>query len=158
VNCWTISQHESYALWKIYLGGSKAGVAIRTTISKLRNSINSVKQDFDEDIFIGKVQYSDFIDEPSNRFKIITTKNKFYDYENELRLIIINYPLSEGGIKVPYNISYGKFVQVNNEKLINEIYLSPFVGNWFVSVFINTIKKIAPYLCKNIRVSLIKDI
>ncbi len=27
INCWTINRDESYALWKIYLGGAKAGVA-----------------------------------------------------------------------------------------------------------------------------------
>ena len=40
LNCWTINQHESYALWKIYLGGDKSGVAIKTTVSKLERVSN----------------------------------------------------------------------------------------------------------------------
>ena len=39
LNCWSIDRFESYALWKIYLGGSKAGVAIRTSVSRLRKAL-----------------------------------------------------------------------------------------------------------------------
>ena len=31
INCWSINPHESYALWKIYLGGERNGVAIKST-------------------------------------------------------------------------------------------------------------------------------
>lgn len=30
LNCWSLQTGESYALWKIYLGGAKAGVAIKS--------------------------------------------------------------------------------------------------------------------------------
>ncbi len=36
VNCWSIGRHESYALWKIYLRGGKAGVAIRSNFSHVK--------------------------------------------------------------------------------------------------------------------------
>ena len=39
VNCWSFGRYESYALWKIYLGGSKAGVAIRSSVSRLKKAI-----------------------------------------------------------------------------------------------------------------------
>ncbi|RKE95203.1 hypothetical protein BXY80_1389 [Ichthyenterobacterium magnum] len=49
-----------------------------------------------EDIFLSRVKYTDFIkDEPENRFNVITTKNKFYEYEKELRLFIFYYPKIE---------------------------------------------------------------
>ncbi len=41
INCWSINPHESYALWKIYLGGEKNGVAVRSTIS-MRISANPI--------------------------------------------------------------------------------------------------------------------
>ena len=61
INCWSINPAESYALWKIYLGGSKSGVAIKSNVSNLRKSILQGKDGYDEDIYLGKVSYSDYI-------------------------------------------------------------------------------------------------
>ena len=41
LNCWTINRNESYALWKIYLKGSNGGLAIKSTVSKLKKSIEN---------------------------------------------------------------------------------------------------------------------
>jgi len=57
INCWSASPHESYALWKIYLGGEKDGIAIRSTVSKLRRSIEKGEDEYPEEFFIGKVKY-----------------------------------------------------------------------------------------------------
>lgn len=158
LNCWTINQSESYALWKIYLGGSKSGVAIRTTVSKLTKAINNAVDEYDEDIYISKVKYTDFIkEEPENRFNVITTKNKFYDYEKELRLFIFHYPFSEGGKRPPYDINIGRRLKVDISELIDEIYISPFVGKWFDKTLIKIINKINPDLSKRIKNSEILD-
>lgn len=158
LNCWTISQHESYALWKIYLGGAKTGVAIKTTVGKLTRAIKNGKDPFDEDIFISRVNYSDFIkDKPEDRFNVITTKNNFYEYEKELRLFIFNYPLSEGGTKTPYNLAIGRRYKVDIQELIDEIYLSPFTGRWFDHTLNELIKKINPELSRKIKNSEILD-
>lgn len=62
LNCWTISKHVSYALWKIYLGDPKSGVAIKTTVSRLENAIRKGRDPYDEDIYMSKVKYTDLID------------------------------------------------------------------------------------------------
>lgn len=158
LNCWTINQHESYALWKIYLGGSKSGVAIKTTVSKLERAIKKGEDPFDEDIYISKVIYTDFIkEEPESRFNVTTTKNKFYEYENELRLFIFNYPRSEGGTETPYDISIGRRLKVDINELIDEIYLSPFTGQWFDKTLVDTIDRFNPELKKKIKNSEILD-
>ena len=158
LNCWTINQHESYALWEIYLGGAKSGVAIKTTVSKLERAIRIGNDPYDEDIFISKVNYTDFInDEPESRFNVTTTKNKFYEYENELRLFIFNYQKYEGGTKTPYDISIGRRVKVDVNELIDEIYLSPFTGQWFDKTMINIIEKYNPDLKIKIKNSEILD-
>lgn len=158
LNCWTISQHESYALWKIYLGGAKSGVAIKTTVSRLENAIRKGRDPFDEDIYMSKVKYTDFIkDEPGSRFNVITTKNKFYEYENEIRLFIFNYQLSEGGTIPPYDISIGRRVKIDIRELIDEIYLSPFTGKWFDKTLIEIIEKFDPALKNRIKNSEIQD-
>lgn len=158
LNCWTINQSESYALWKIYLGGSKSGVAIKSTVSKLKRAIEKGNDTFKEDIFMSKVKYTDFIkDEPENRFNVITTKNRFYDYENELRLFIFHYPKSEGQISTPYNISTGRRMKIDINELIDEIYLSPFVGKWFDKTIIEILNKVNPTLNQKITNSEILD-
>ncbi len=158
LNCWTINQNESYALWKIYLSGAKSGVAIRTTVGKLSRAIENGKEQFDEDIFIAQVNYTDFIkDRPDNRFNVITTKNKFYEYEKELRLFIFHYHLSEGGEIPPYDVRIGRRFRVDIEELIDEIYLSPFTGRWFDNTMIELIRQINPDLRKRIKNSEILD-
>lgn len=158
LNCWTINQSESYALWKIYLGGAKSGVAIKTTVSKLRKAIKNGGDPFEEDIYISKVKYTDFIkEEPENRFNVITTKNKYYDFEKELRLFICHYPKSEGGIDTPYDISVGRRLKVDLNELVDEIYLSPFVGKWFDKTLIEILNNVNTNFSKQIKNSEILD-
>lgn len=158
VNCWSLGRHESYALWKIYLDGSKAGVAIRTNFSRLKKSITSAYDDFPEDFYAGTVQYKDFLPEHElNRFRLITTKREFYSYEQELRLFILHYPRSEGGIKTPYDLGFGRQVSVDLDTLIDQIYLSPFVAPWFGEALEKIIQKASPNLASRITVSSIRD-
>ena len=158
VNCWSIGRHESYALWKIYLGGANAGVAIKTNISKLKKSISRTKNNFQEDIYIGQVKYTNYLpDENPSRFKLVTTKRQFYEYENELRLFILKFPLSEGGVKTPYDINIGRHINVDLETMVNKIYLSPFAGSWFRDTIEQTVQKVVPNLSGKIESSLIID-
>src|SRR5690242_5783539 len=41
INCWASSEHESHALWRVYCGASE-GVAIQTTLGKLRDSVGGL--------------------------------------------------------------------------------------------------------------------
>ena len=127
INCWSISPHESYALWKIYLGNEKNGVAIRSTISALRKAVQIGGDLYPEEFFLGKVKYKTHLkpDELA-RLSIITTKKPYYDFEKELRLFIINYPRSEGGTVTPYDIKDGRTVRVDLETMIKQVYVSPF--------------------------------
>lgn len=158
LNCWSINRYESYALWKIYLDGSKTGVAIKTTVSKLKKALEDGKEQFPEDIYIGEVKYRDYIPgDQLNRFSILTTKNQFYKFENELRLFILNYPKSEGGHDTPYNLEIGRKYSVDINTLIDQIYLSPFAGNWFEDAFKKTIDKVSPNLANRIVLSEVQD-
>ncbi|MGT3242621.1 hypothetical protein ACVSUJ_08510 [Yersinia enterocolitica] len=130
INCWSINQHESYALWKIYLGGDTDGVAIKSTISKLKRSVILGGDTYPEEFFIGKVRYKRHLNYSElARTSIITTKKPFYDFEKEVRLFILNCPQSEGGTKPPYDIRVGREVKVNLHELIHEIYISPFASD-----------------------------
>ncbi|MBW2185156.1 MAG: hypothetical protein JRG71_01770 [Deltaproteobacteria bacterium] len=127
INCWSVNPHENYALWKIYLGGEKNGVAIKSTVSKLRKSVEQGRDPYPETFFIGKVKYKKHLEHDElSRLNIITTKKPFYDFEKELRVFILNYPRSEGGTVPPYDISVGRNVKVDLKHLIHQVYVSPF--------------------------------
>lgn len=127
VNCWSVRPDESYALWKIYLDGEKNGVAVRSTVSKLRTAIEDGKDPIPEEFFIGKVRYQRHVKpEDLERLPLIITKKPYYDFEDELRVIILNYPRSEGGHNTSYNIKDGRSVRVDVPRLIQRIYISPF--------------------------------
>ena len=156
VNCWTLKTHESFALWKIYVGNGP-GVAIRTTISKLKKSINETNQDFDEHISIAQVRYRETSEYPFSRLYSTITKKPFYDFEDELRMMILNFPLHLNGYEVPYNLNIGRTVKINPKELISEIYISPFISKEYRKIVENAIVKIAPYLHGRFKISNIKD-
>ena len=163
VNCWTISREESYALWKIYLDGAKAGVAIKSTVSNLKNSIINNKSN-SKKLYMGKVKYGD-ISNPNdlNRINIITTKKKYYEYENELRLFFLEDPeinsnkkfFKNGMLKI--DLDSGKYLSVDIKTLIDEIYVSPFCDKWFFNSFKSLVKEIVPKLSEKVVNSSIKD-
>ena len=48
-NCWSAEEEESYALWKIYLGGQRLGFAVKSTVGRLIDAIDKacVKKNID---------------------------------------------------------------------------------------------------------------
>jgi hypothetical protein len=156
VNCWSLKRHESFALWKIYVDNSP-GVAIKATISDLKKSINLAHQDFDEDISIAEVKYQDILDDSFSRIEATITKKKFYDFENELRMIILNFPLSNGGYEVPYDITIGRYINVRTNVLLKEIYISPFLNSSYRNTISQTLITLAPFLKNRIKESKISE-
>lgn len=156
VNCWTLKTFESFALWKIYVGNGP-GVAIRTTVSNLKNSINQTKQEFDEDISLAQVRYRDTIEYPFSRIYATITKKPFYDFEQEMRLMIFNFPLHLNGYEVPYDMSVGRSVKIDPSQLISQVFISPFISESFRSNIETAIVRIAPYLKGRFKMSSIKE-
>ena len=158
INCWTAGEEESYALWKIYLGGQSLGFAVKSTVGRLVNAIEQGNDDYPEDYFIGQVDYNENLpDQGMHRLKLLTRKMPFYKYENEIRLIILNYPRSEGGSKTPYPLNVGRYVSVNTETLIECAYISPFAPSWFYDTIATVIEKIDPLVRQRFVKSRIKD-
>ena len=120
---WHENKKENYALWKIYLGNHPEGVAIKTSVGNLRNILN-VRSN--SDFYIGKVNYDSkkiniFKDKESNH-TIILRKKEEYIYEQEIRIYTLNEKHTD-----PFF-----YLQLSNiEDLVEELWVSPFVGNWF---------------------------
>ncbi len=120
---WHENKKENYALWKIYLGNHPEGIAIKTSVGNLRNILN-VRPN--SDFYIGRVNYDSkkiniFKDKESNH-TIILRKKEEYIYEQEIRIYTINEK----------HLDPFFYLQLSNIKdLVEELWVSPFVGNWF---------------------------
>ena len=132
VNCWHINDGESDAMWRLYLKTNE-GVAIKTTVSKLKESF----LELDEDVFISRVRYLDFendiwyhkYDYPItgyNMFSPMVHKRKAFIHENELRIF---QKLQEPENDIDYwekaSNNIGKFIQCNIHNLIEKVILPP---------------------------------
>jgi hypothetical protein len=156
LNCWTIDHDESYALWKIYLSGSKSGIAIKTNVKKLIDSFTNPTYTDDYDIYLEKVVYEDFIGEPVDLLGALTTKRKCYKYETELRLILRKETTNDK-LTGKTMTRLGITSHINPEILIDQIYLSPFAGKSFNKIIKQTLELINPVYVQKIMKSEIDD-
>jgi hypothetical protein len=131
ISCWHLAEHESVAMWKIY-SSEHAGIAIKTTIGKLKKSCTDEKQQ----IHIGEVEYID--DHFSYKEHYISPlhwgglsqaciKRRSFEYEKEVRLIECNQKSPE------YS-----YVDLDLQ-FIEEIRLSPLMKD----AFVDTIKALS---------------
>lgn len=127
ISCWFMSDHESAAMWKLYLQGSD-GIAIRTTYDSLVKALAPSSLS----IGITTVQYVDYHLTPisfGNIFFPFTYKRISFEHEKELRAIIwaaedANRPqVEEGAMGVP--------VMIEPAELIRAIHVSPTAPRWF---------------------------
>lgn len=123
-NCWHINEHESVAMWKIFLN-SNSGVAIQSTYSRLHECFNTIKNP----IYLSIIQYKDFDSNSidwnwGNYINRLLHKRCHYSFEQELRAIIRcedGFNFDEGGAKLSIDIN----------SLIENIYISPSSPKWF---------------------------
>lgn len=168
LNSWSLGSHESYALWKIYLGGATTGVAIKSTVSSV---CSSLEKDKDISIKVGRVNYKkDFIESEELRDEdFILTKLEYYKYEEELRFFYPSSPPLSSVVKLEQTSSVfdhflsslgqdsTKEVDVDLKTLIHEIYISPFMVRNFKRTLKELIEKFAPRLDVPIHHSSVKD-
>lgn len=140
-NCWNkFNGQESYALWKIYTD-EESGVAIKTTVGKLKKALNNKK------INVYAMQYIDSFENKNTEVKFPKVGYKFqdcevqtpirevykikpYSYEEEIRALFLDFSGEEPG----------KNVSIDLNELIESVYVSPFAGGWFANLIKETIK------------------
>lgn len=137
INCWHMNDFESAAMWKLYLK-SNEGIAIQSSFDSLVNSLNDSKVI----THIGTVNYADYENDFiswGNGFVAYLHKRKSFEHEKELRAIIWEpegenkgiVDLNQGGVKV----------EVNLNKLIHNIYVSPDSPLWLTLLIKDTCEK-----------------
>jgi hypothetical protein len=113
VNCWTLDESESLAMWMIYCRG-QGGVALRSSVGKLRQL----------PCLPGRVIYIDhdrYDDHNLDYRGIFFRKRKHFSYEREYRLLIENKD----------NAAPVQRVHVNWDDIVDEILISPYTPPWF---------------------------
>lgn len=157
VNCWHINEHESAAMWKLYMK-SDEGVAIQSTVGRL---IESAKKSTDA-IYIGEIDYIDYATDSFRRwngFNAIVRKRRSFAHERELRALIwkpgdmqaVNYEYMTKGMgsqimKIPdFSAAYkdhahGIDVPSNIKELIEHLYVCPSSPAWFAGLVSDTAK------------------
>jgi hypothetical protein len=151
INCWHMNEHESAAMWKLYLK-SNEGIAVQSIYRDLRESIID-----DEKVYIGMVKYIDYekesishyYDTPSvndcifNGFSPFVHKRKSFEHEQEVRALIEKPPTTSEE-KIGYyqdTIAHGIKVRVNVERLVEKIYIAPSAPNWLSDLVKSIAKK-----------------
>lgn len=129
LNCWSINDHESAALWKIHTNNNQ-GVAIQSTFQKFVDSFHKT----DRLVNVGKVKYLDYEHESFGLNNVVLPflhKRKSFEYENEIRAIIEEYPdelIPEEFEKISKK---GIYIDVDLNVLIESICIAPSAQPWF---------------------------
>jgi hypothetical protein len=160
INPWHYNEYESAAMWNLY-SHENAGIAIQSTTTRLSKSF---RDNNDDTIWIGKVQYLDFskdwMNEWNNLFQAFVTKRKSFEYESEIRAVtclpddrmssqwIVKKPNRErvssakGRILNPADLTdKGKYVNANLQTLIEKVYIAPYAESWFEEVVESLLSK-----------------
>lgn len=135
INCWHINDFESTAMWKIYLQTGE-GLAIKSTFKRLCDSFHVHT---DDEISIGIVNYHDYDSHlwGNKLWFNILNKRIFFEYEKELRAVILRYPKEMNKAKdvtelfKTAGIMGGINAKVDLEILVEEVIISPFAPTWF---------------------------
>lgn len=140
VNCWHENEFESAAMWSLYLK-SNEGIAIQTTISRLKKSIVD-----DHPIYIGRVKYIDYEMDyinPNNFLGAFTHKRKSFEHEKEVRALVFKPPTSELNLDFSQEtISFGLPIKVDLKMLIEKIYIAPNAPTWIVELVKSILKRL----------------
>jgi hypothetical protein len=127
-SCWHANTGESEAIWKLYCPPPAAGVAIRSTVGRLRNSFIG-----GEAIDVGSVRYIDFRTTFANPYERIFSKRKSLSHETEVRAVINSYPF--------LGADTGYSVKVDLGILIDAVIPSPFAPDWFAPLVERMLKR-----------------
>jgi hypothetical protein len=135
--CWHLSEHESAAMWKLYLNSGE-GVAVQTTVRKLLDCLENV---LGVSVFSGMVDYTNYETEyisESNLFNLYMNKRNSFEFEKEFRSVFCRFPKS-GTIISKNDVAKhfetieegGENIKVDIKSLIEKVVVSPHSQVWF---------------------------
>lgn len=125
IHCWHQNEKESAAMWDLYTKSNDA-IVIKTTFERLIRAL----MENEEEISLSKVRYLDFEEEDMVQGESTLDflfKRKSFEHEQEVRALFWDLPeLDEMDDQPP-----GQYVNVDVERLIDEIRIAPSAESWF---------------------------
>ena len=164
-NCWHRNVIESMAMWEKY-HMRNSGVAIKTTMQKMKNSLLS-----EHSIYIGKIEYiyentdeeqymRNFLQSEIPLAKKLTyfpyfQKRKEYEHEQEVRLIVDIDPFVRDAVNnqtvenvdsfletgLPDICDIGMLFNIDVSTLIDEVIVSPYAKDWITETLRSVVQK-----------------
>ena len=164
-NCWHQNVVESMAMWEKY-HMRNSGVAIKTTMEKMKNSLLS-----EYSIYIGKIEYiygdtdddqyiQNFLQNDIPLAKKLTyfpyfQKRKEYEHEQEVRLIVDIDPFVRDALNnqtvenvdsfletgLPDICDIGMLFNIDVNMLIDEVIVSPYANDWITETLRSVVQK-----------------
>lgn len=142
INCWHIGDHESAAMWKLYLK-SDEGIAIKSTTKRLNECFDSTTDK--RLITTGRVRYINYDLEQISEGNLLFPffhKRMSFQHENEYRAVIIHVAPEfitdkrdeKGNAEIELTREVknpGLYVSVSLDTLIDSIYVCPSAEEWF---------------------------
>jgi len=131
ISCWHQNDHESAAMWNLYLK-SDEGVAIQSTAGNLVQELFS-NCPSECSPGVAPVRYIDFEkDEPPLGYLGASSlKRKSFEHEREVRAILYKCNELDGIDGVSEVAPAGIDIPVNLNNLIENVYVSPAAPRWF---------------------------
>jgi hypothetical protein len=137
ISCWFASEHESAAMWKLYLQAPQ-GVAIRTTHDALVSALTPSPLSMGTTL----VQYVDYRAAPipiGNIFFPFVFKRISFEHERELRALI--WALEDKNRPHIPNGALGAAVAIDPTVLISAIHVSPAAPKWFGELVTSLVRR-----------------
>lgn len=150
ISCWTASEHESAAMWKLYLQSSE-GVAIQTDHDALAAALDRSPLT----VRTSMVKYIDYDTVPipiNNLFFPFVHKRLSFAHETELRAIFWSFEdvtqtqIAEGVTSVIAEGATSVTIDIVPEELIKSVHVSPNAPKWFGQLVEQVLRRYALFI------------
>lgn len=154
VSCWHKNVHQSAAMWRLYLAAEDQGVAVRTTLRRMKSAFAAAP----EPVWPVEVKYIDYSTEGFKTLdyvSLVAHKRMSFKHEEEVRLVWwgLHEQFPKLGIgRVPkaqveaidwnnVECPAGRPIDVSLRELIEEILVAPSSPPWFHRLVAKVVKK-----------------
>ena len=157
ISCWTKNPDEKISLWRHYLGKDGIGVAIQTKVDSFYKHVKWEENSFSirEVVYKKKLKFEDI-----EKGQLNFTKSIAYKDEEELRVFVhFDFMGFDEELERPifFNAPNVISIEIELEKFISGIMISPFCADWQIEIIKQMTDKLSPNLTDRFIKSIIKE-
>src|SRR5690606_38514902 len=123
VNCWHESNFENMLMWNNY-SDAMGGIAIKTTLEKLQNSIIDESPIYGAPIVYGKEA------DLGNSYSPMIYKREWFRSENEYRLFVVDKGFHNPQKTYLDSADVSREISISTDILVDELYFHPKTEEW----------------------------